>query len=205
MIDFVLYFSHKNKIINMKTQRVIVAVIIVIIIGITAGIMVWVFAKNSQVPVQQTTVARPTPTDETALLKTYTNIKYGFEFKYPSEWGDVIEQLVAKNTTNLPNSILFSKFVTTNEIGNISSASKIIEFGIWYNQTTKKPLTIDDFGGATKKEIFVDGKRSIEYTSSQDGSGVVVPLTDQAILIFEGDLTDIRKVLPTVKIFTPNP
>lgn len=77
----------------MKTQKGNVAVItlIIIVVAITAGVIGWLFVKNSQTPVQQTEVARPTApvtqlTDETANWNTYKNDIYNFTMKYPPSW-----------------------------------------------------------------------------------------------------------------------
>src|SRR6266568_2620276 len=82
----------------MKNKRgnVVVIVIIIVIVAITSGIIGWMFAKKSQAPVQQSVVNQPVPvaktqpitepiapTDETTNWQTYSNTKYGFEFKYP--------------------------------------------------------------------------------------------------------------------------
>jgi hypothetical protein len=64
--------------------------IIVIIVGIlVGGGLIWYYQKTLQI------ISKPalqiSPTNETANWKTYinTNTKYGFEFKYPKEYGEV--------------------------------------------------------------------------------------------------------------------
>ncbi|MBI5401236.1 hypothetical protein HZB05_00170 [Candidatus Wolfebacteria bacterium] len=91
----------------MKKTLIIVGSLI-IIIGLAGGIWYWQKNKSRQVfnntPVKQisTSTSQPTSTqqeislfsqsaqDKLAGLKTYTNTKYGFEFKYPVSWDNVV-------------------------------------------------------------------------------------------------------------------
>jgi hypothetical protein len=76
----------------MKTQKgnVVVIAAIIVIVAVTAGIIGWMFAKNSQAPTSQSGSIRPTaqltPKDETSNWKTYRNEVYGYEIQYPSYW-----------------------------------------------------------------------------------------------------------------------
>lgn len=78
-----------------NTKLIIVVAVIVAIVAITAGVVGYLFAKKSSAPVAtpvaiQQPVTKPVvttqPADETANWQTYTNAKYGFSFKYPSNW-----------------------------------------------------------------------------------------------------------------------
>ncbi|MEK7517821.1 MAG: PsbP-related protein [Patescibacteria group bacterium] len=69
--------------------------LIPIILGIGAVVIIAIGAytlgtKQSQPVVQNsvqaTPIPSPTPVDETANWKTYTNTKYGFSLKYPNDW-----------------------------------------------------------------------------------------------------------------------
>ena len=73
--------------------------IVFLILGVVIGASgLWAYQKYSpflnKQPVNQTaSTSMPTPTsDPTANWKTYTNTKYYFSFKYPSEWIDVTDQ-----------------------------------------------------------------------------------------------------------------
>ncbi len=73
--------------------NIILIVVIVILLGVVGY---FVFIKKSEPIIQQPTPtstqttttpktpASPIPINRTANLKTYTNIKYGFKFKYPN-------------------------------------------------------------------------------------------------------------------------
>src|SRR3989344_6848742 len=56
--------------------NIILVIVVIVLIGI-AGY--FIFVKKSEPIAQQ-----PTPIDETASWKTYTNSEQGFEFKYPA-------------------------------------------------------------------------------------------------------------------------
>lgn len=73
-----------------KTKKGNVAAIalIVIIVSITVGAIVFLFAKKFQVPTMPaaTTQQSEQPADETANWQTYKDTKYGFEVKYPQSY-----------------------------------------------------------------------------------------------------------------------
>ena len=98
-----------------KKGNIAVIAIIIVIVAITAGVSSWMFAKKSQIPTPQVVatqptvpvaqtqpavqpattqqqVAQPAPTDETANWQTYTNAKYGIEFKYPAGYKTIIDE-----------------------------------------------------------------------------------------------------------------
>jgi len=87
-------FNNPNNT-NQKTLSIILGVVIVVLIGVIIYMVLanksnQVAQQPSPTPTQlaQWSSATPTPTtsDETANWKTYTDSKYGFEFKYPSDW-----------------------------------------------------------------------------------------------------------------------
>ena len=71
---------------NQKGHVLLVVLLIAVAIG---GYLLYTNYSNNRSKVttsvvQQTTQPSPSPSDETANWKTYTNTKYGFSFKYPS-------------------------------------------------------------------------------------------------------------------------
>jgi hypothetical protein len=86
--------------------NVAVIALIVVIVAISAGVIGYLFAQKSQAPaVAPAPVATTQPAvqtaAETANWKTYSNAKYGFEFKYPSGWK--LEDSASSNVVALDN------------------------------------------------------------------------------------------------------
>lgn len=90
------------------------------------------------------------PPDETAGWKTYINTKYGFSFKYPSEW---------KVQTGIPNSGLISL-----EMSNDN------RFFVWFSPS----VTISEWLEKTQSGKIIRKKTVVEYTFTviQGGSNL---------------------------------
>ena len=119
-----------------NAKLIIVIAIIVVIVAITAGVVGYLFAKKTNAPAtepvatQPVAVQQPTteavvtqPADETADWKTYTNTKYGFEFKYPQSYSiqDIKEGIVA--VKSMSNSGPANLNVQINQEGSLNSLS----------------------------------------------------------------------------------
>ncbi len=98
------FTPNEQPILEPKKNNIVPIVIIIVIVAITAGVIGFLLAKKTQAPATepaaqtsevktasdvQKPVVQPAETtqsvDETASWKTYTNAKYGFEFKYPAD------------------------------------------------------------------------------------------------------------------------
>ena len=150
-----------------KKGNVAVIAIIIVIVAITAGIVGYLFAKKTQAPVVapvvtppavQTPVVQPTtqpitPVDETANWQTYTNAKYGIEFKYPkylqfdgSEVPDISAGSLYAITANYNNGDGDSSFhfiINDKEFG--SGSDQVIDevtSSLGKNMHIKKEITI---------------------------------------------------------------
>ena len=81
----------------MNNQKGFTNIVLVVVIVIFVGAVgYFAFVKKSEPVAQQPTPTQtsnptktptPNPKDEIADWKTYTNAQYGFEFRYPSNWG----------------------------------------------------------------------------------------------------------------------
>ncbi|HOX10956.1 MAG TPA: hypothetical protein P5323_02225 [Candidatus Moranbacteria bacterium] len=86
------FTPNEQPILEPKKNNIVLIVIIVAIVAITAGVIGFLLAKKTQAPATAPAVTQPVtqtplaqPADENADWKTYTNTKYGFEFKYPAD------------------------------------------------------------------------------------------------------------------------
>lgn len=109
-----------------KQGNAAVIVFIVVIVAITAGAIGWMFAKKTEAPAAQVTTAQPTvpatqtqpkvvqptaaqqasstaQTDETVNWQTYTNAKYGVEFKYPVGYETVVDDNAGSPSFSVKN------------------------------------------------------------------------------------------------------
>jgi hypothetical protein len=129
-------------------------------------------------------VPQNTKQDQVANWKTYTNTKYGFEFKYPKEWAS---WLVPGDTSEKN----FSFGPSDKEIYVTGTIETLI------NQSTHQPITIAEYAGYNSierqtpskygfSEITVGGKKVIVKSSSQIGTIVYIPLNTGETLIVSG-------------------
>jgi flagellar basal body-associated protein FliL len=120
--------------------------------------------------------------DQTAGWKTYTNSQYGFSFNYPA---NPIDPVVGKDSVGVGCSVDSNNGTT--------GCSMIVDMPkIFTNGTTGQPRTFSDMvnsygsNGYTKTTVMIGGIQSFEVSSSQIGSIVLVPLSDNRILEISG-------------------
>jgi hypothetical protein len=162
-----------------KKVNVSVIAIIIVIVAITASVITWLFTEKIQAPVQQNTtmtsasVVQPTtsttqpavqsmPTDEIVNWKTYSNSKYGFEFKYP----DYLKpESVNDNLLTISN--------RKRKGGNLENGDIVLTFEIskkademgGLDEKLKQTKEIEKSGGAVisrYKEMNIDGFPAIQ-------------------------------------------
>jgi hypothetical protein len=111
---------------NQKGFANIILIGVIIILVVVGGYFLW--SQKSKPAVEQpvqtptitqtdTTITTPTTNDKTANWKTYTNSKYGFEFKYPASFmGPEERSLLQSKGVNIdfsaPNLKTITVFVT---------------------------------------------------------------------------------------------
>ncbi len=92
-------------------------------------------------------VAPETPKDETANWKTYKNVPYGFEIKYPKDWiepildakknevsfNGIIFVNYYKNESEMTGGISFDKWVASPATGFVEDSKESIVFGASYS------------------------------------------------------------------------
>ncbi len=122
----------------MTTQKGSATVILLVVLVIVlAGVLVY-FAflkKPGEVAVSLTPTPTPTKTatptpDETANWKTYTNTRYGFEVKYPSDWEQITPNITGQASLtvgfkpkNLSGETLANVFVSNNNLDFLAQHS----------------------------------------------------------------------------------
>ena len=101
--------------------------------------------------------------DETANWQTYTNEKYGFEFKYPS-------YLKPESTDDSPFAIFLASLSNRKKIGNLENGDIVLQITIAkkamdLNEQLREMKSIEKDGGAVisrYKEIKIDGFDAIQ-------------------------------------------
>lgn len=164
----------------MKQKGIAPIVIILIIIGVLlAGGGVYftkhrLFAKKESPPVTPTTTSTTTATSiatstaDISTWKTYRNERYGFEFKYPSDWELVVAQP--------------SELTITHEIHG-QKDNKVLAWGQIYIVINNEPLP------AFEKEkgdqmIEIDGVEGIRKNYIIEGIGESVDIKNRDRLYY---------------------
>lgn len=178
---------------NQKKLYILTIVILVGAVGYFA------FVKKSEPVAQQPTPAStqttipakipvsstPTPRDETANWKTYTNAKYGFSLKYPSDW-----KIFENNNANAQDAGLLDvsniyyggievalqdlKFTTTNDSGwtykfgkeSLGGKSLSVATGYRGNQLVERVFEVK-FGSQTAVIIAQVAENYQTYSSKE--------------------------------------
>lgn len=117
-----------------------IAIGVIVLIAIIVGVLLWIQNKKEIPIITQTEVTKPIvsvsqPTtqteavDETANWQTYTNTKYGFEFKHPKGWS-----VKEDNAGNMPKETAFTVFSSTNDLINfdMSLVKSEMDPKAWY-------------------------------------------------------------------------
>lgn len=147
------------------TPKFIVLVVLLLLLGTGAYAGIW-YWQNQQVT--QEVVPTFTPrVDATADWKTYTNTKYGFEFKYPGDW-----EMVSYDGSGTG---------TVKDIVEVGPKESIGHNMIFYvGIDTKSPALPSDLAVGYKtnhpQSLQVAGVNSIEYSGDD-------PLQDHIVLI----------------------
>ena len=152
--------------------------------------MIPFIAKVNSPQEQTSNSTTSTQSTETADWQTYTNNQYGFEMKYPAEWGN-------------PKELADHELMFGDSFGVISQV---------YYGNNHQVLTIDDLAatknsGYNKGDIIIDDIKGFEISSSQIGTVIYVPTSGQNIFTIEYDspIHDqlLDEVLSTFKFISP--
>lgn len=193
---------------------------IIILLGITiiavlvGGVLVYTNYSNNQSKLNP----QPTPTstsDETANWKTYTNKKYGFSFKYPSNWVENEGKIEEKLGVNGVNA-LTQKGIAV-EVYENSGKLSALEFldTIFYKDYNEeglkglKEIYMKQYQENSYLEpIAIDGKSAtyieqLTIPSGSKGSGVWVAVKNNGFFLrgypTEGTDEIFKQILSTVK------
>src|SRR3989344_4858057 len=127
---------------NRSIVFIAIGIIAVLVVVVGSGILAY---QYYYIPKQET--KNSTIETELAGWKTYTNMEYGFEFKYPSSWSNLSE-----NKTN--NGVELSLCQSINESGRCVGG-----FFVGYRLNSMAP----DWSWGRPKNIIVGGKDAIEF------------------------------------------
>lgn len=173
-----------------KTQKGNVAVIavIIMIVAITAGVVGYLFAKKVQTPTEKAVATQPSaqtqqvqqptqPADETANWQTYSNAKYGFEFKYPRIWE-------LKDYENL-NIVTLS---SAQRDETIMGDAPLDNVGFYYysslQELTKQAANLDEFITTGKEVVFSDMKK-IDFVGTNAWAGTEASISGSYVIYIE--------------------
>lgn len=156
---------------NQKGFAPLVVLVIVIVVGVAVyfGFM----NKSAKVAISPSPTVSSTkspsvsPKDETLGWKIYTNAKYGFEFKYPTDWKvqDTSESHVSIAADSDKRN---GSYGPSNPI-NVSATSNTSHLSLsqWVNKNVDKPTTV------SSKEIQVGGYTAIQNIETGNITSVV--------------------------------
>ncbi|MBI2028101.1 MAG: hypothetical protein HYT07_00695 [Candidatus Levybacteria bacterium] len=162
--------------------------------GIAIGVIGYLLGtKQNQTVVQNQqssvvpTLSQPSPTaiDETANWKTYTDDKYSFQFKYPSEW------VIASKLDNALEGV--ARYIALTDPLLSESASLVFSIQIKPNSSYSNELTKTkaDIGASEEHNIVISGIDGKKYSTVGEATGpgpdklssYVLPLNGGSFLI----------------------
>jgi lipopolysaccharide export LptBFGC system permease protein LptF len=188
-----------------KKGNVAVIAIIIVIVAITAGVIGWMFAKKSQVSVQEIKPATQLVSDnETANWQKYGNRELGFEFKYPTDMkainnpqqkNIVIENSNQKNFISLIIHYDSSFYKTCNDFKEMFKDIKKVEKNIKTDSVDIQTyeFNIDDLVDSVA--IF----RSCWEHNGVTYAGSIATMKANGTIDLQGEADLIKKILSTFK------
>lgn len=175
-----------------KKINTAVAIVVILLITVIAGIAIWFNQKDSSQIVQNTIPPKTKQenkattekqkidqkpaqkkqnekTSEVADQQTYHNDKYGFEFTYPKSWGEVnIDEI----SEDFADEEVFNP-EDRSKISKISNVQKILSFSnvdsysiIITEYSTIKPYEAVCYEGSCSLSNIIDFKKDIEASSN---------------------------------------
>lgn len=170
----------------------LLALIATLVIG--GGAFVYVEKKQSNQPVTATSTAQTADSSTTLTTgwKTYTNTKYGFEFRYPSTWslgvttGNALKINLSKELLKVyPHTVAIKWYKNYQDVEN----------GFKYNVQLKKwgYISYGDFYAQDESAHFIElNKRFITESGipiyrlgNEGGASYLIPLSDNTFIVME--------------------
>ena len=119
-----------------KLQLILFIIILILILIGVVGFLVWEIGKQPpstspsipQLPTQPTLPEKPTN------WQLYKNEEYGFEFKYPKEWGELKIEL-PENESDFSYKKILTQQIENGVFSFIPENSKIVK--VWYHPKSK--------------------------------------------------------------------
>jgi len=155
--------------------------LIIAIIAVLIGGGVYFYSKKAQAPGQEQNknAAGNTTADPTAGWKTYTNEKYGFEFKYPQNF------TINSEGETVASVIPHQAWLTLQR----DNSGDAIEMNLTENTTVDVNATqIDGKDGVKIKtsQIIIGGKKGLTYNTGYEAVyvvGMIVPINGNKLQI----------------------
>lgn len=130
-----------------KASAVVTAIIIIVVLVVVVGATWYVLSKKQPSPSPGTGEE-----DQYKDWKTYTNEEFGFEFKYPKEWGEIVKKDYYE-ISDPPSDYIFN--FDTNRID-----ARLFRISDWKNFT----------GGTGPGAFYTEGAKNVWETRKQNKS-----------------------------------
>ncbi len=156
-----------------------VGTVIIIIIAITAGIFVWLYEKDRPIGdgqvIQNLPVNKKSNSASTENWQTYKNDEYGFEFKYPKDWGEIqakVESMddISKEELNLEDQDKISQISMPRTILSFSNEEGANIQVLKY--VKNKPYDLYCYEGSCSLSNIIQEKKEIENKSDLVVNGI---------------------------------